>query len=338
MKKHLSLAIILMALATILSIAIVSCKKNDQSEFLRNKHDATTIFDLSQIDDVDSYLRDFKQKMLESKEDTMLTLSDASWHLSSVANHDYGDINAKFEGLDFDTIYGQVNITNGAVLLSDLGSSYIEIAKAIENQQAALPYDVKHIRFIDASIGNDGLITIPIMTTYSNFSKNWGDTLWYFPYVFGYADSVFYHYFGNGSTYVYTQYNNFANLMQYALNMESALSYVPTSERVYYVISRQETLFILDYIDPFGSPSYNNSRILGSLVASTTFSSDDAKYYFDSYLGLGKECNTLNEFLVVWLLENKQAVLDEAPLYSWYMEPVITYGMTVINGGGSNDD
>ena len=97
-KRNLTLAILAMVVATLVSVAIVSCKKEDTA-VPTGQRAAKAAFTPPQVDDMNAYLKAFKQKMQSAAkgDDEALSLDEAAWHLSSVANYDFGHVNVEFD-------------------------------------------------------------------------------------------------------------------------------------------------------------------------------------------------------------------------------------------------
>ena len=179
MKNNYLFIATLLVVATV-SVAVVSCKKETASALTDNKNESVQTFNPREIEDMNAYLKDFKQKMNSTSkgEDESLTLEDAAWHLSSLANYDFGHANVEYNDVRFDTLYAQVNVSDGEILLSDLASTYEEIHMGIDKFYHSLTLDNKHFRFIGASIAENGQVLISLMTTFSNGSKDLGDHCW----------------------------------------------------------------------------------------------------------------------------------------------------------------
>ena len=84
-KSKFFIAILVMVVATLVSVAIVSCKKED-TVAPTGQHAAKAAFTPPQVDDMNAYLKDFKQRMQSAAkgDDEALSLDEAAWHLSSV--------------------------------------------------------------------------------------------------------------------------------------------------------------------------------------------------------------------------------------------------------------
>ena len=90
MKKQYLLIAALLVVAAV-SVAVVSCKKENTKALPTSN--AKEAFDTRQIEDMNAYLKDFKQKMQSATkgEDETLSIEDADWHLEAVLNYTYGD-------------------------------------------------------------------------------------------------------------------------------------------------------------------------------------------------------------------------------------------------------
>ena len=115
------------------------------------------------------------------------------------------------------------------------------------------------------------------------------------------------------------------------------------NSNIYYTLTSTRDFYYRDYIDPFGSPCYLNSR----LYASKTFY-DDLKpymcYLLDSYLGLGHEYLPEDEYILSW---NVRYVHGEPPfsgenLSKDYQRLLVDYGTQHVliepEPGGNDDD
>ena len=290
---------------------------------------------------MNAYLKDFKQKMNSTAkgEDESLSLEDAAWHLSSLANYEFANANVERDDVRFDTLYAQVNITNGTVLLSDLAAVYQTISSGIEKFYNRLALDNKHFRFINAFISEDGRVTIPIITTFTYGSKYFGDTLWYFQDEFAAlvaCDSLF-------PAISYPIQTTGTSELKHVLNLIVSHQNNVFNSNIYYTLTSTRDFYYRDYIDPFGSPCYLNSR----LYASKTFY-DDLKpymcYLLDSYLGLGHEYLPEDEYILSW---NVRYVHGEPPfsgenLSKDYQRLLVDYGTQHVliepEPGGNDDD
>lgn len=336
MKKFNFIFAIAMMVVAAASVAVVSCKKDTTGQD-NAKGVATQTFDPRQIEDMNAYLKAFKQKMQSATkgDDEALSLEDAAWHLSSVANYDFGHANVECNDVRFDTLYAQVNVTNGEILLSDLASTYEEIHTNIDKFYHSLTLDNKHFRFIGASIAENGQVIISLMTTFINSSRNLGDHCWYYQDEYDALVNC-YTYFNLAS---YPFATTGTTELKRVLNL--VISHTPYNYGAYYFTPTTNTSFYYrDYIDPYGSPCYMNSRIFASCTANSDLV-DIMCYLLDSYLGLGRDNCPTGEYILEWSLS---PCLFELPfqgehLSKQYHELAVIYGTKHWNEGepGSND-
>ena len=330
-----------------ISVVVVSCKKETASAVTDNKNESVQTFNPREIEDMNAYLKDFKQKMNSTAkgEDEALPLEDAAWHLSSVANYDFGNINVEFDDIRFDTLYAHVDVTNGTVLLSDLGIAYENISNEIESHFQKINLDEKHIRFIDAYISEDGYTSIPLLISFKRNSKGWDDYHWYYePHIVDpfhddiamdscnahFSDDMVYLWDGLGMSELVRLLNVYEhhNYLWYG------------NSHIYYFKSREHTFEYMDYIDPYGSPSNHNSRLFGVMGDwDYEIPKMDMCYYLDSYLGLGYDyliTNPSNQYdnecIGAWFIESDDQVIrpDYSPTY--YHKLKVIYCCTSIHG------
>ena len=179
-KSNLFIASLLVVAA--ITIAMVSCKKDNQ-EVLLNNTQSVKAFTPPVVDDMNAYLKNFKQKMKESqntKNAECLSLEEAAWHLSSLANYDFANANVEFNDIRFDTLYSTVTVTGSSVLLSNLAAVYQSICTDIERFYHSIMLDEKHFRFINVSVFESGEVVVSITTTYNRTKTRFlNDTCWY---------------------------------------------------------------------------------------------------------------------------------------------------------------
>ena len=296
--KKFNLAIIMMVVAAIISVAVVSCKKEDNRS-LAGQVTPKPAFTPPQVDDMNVYLESFKEKMLASTKgnDETLSLDEAAWHLSSLANYDFGRVNVEFDNLRFDTLYAQINVTNEMIQMSDLAQAYEDVTTKIDKFYQSLMLDNKHFRFIDVSINETGEVTISLITTFICGSKYLSDTCYYYGDEWlALEDCVQYF----DEYYDYPVQNLGTTELKRVLNLID--SHPPTSSHsVYFTTSSSKTFYFYDYIDPYGSPSLDDSRLFAS---ASYFHYNDIKhnlcYYLDSYLGLGYQYLPMDKIIISW--------------------------------------
>lgn len=341
-KSNAIFAILAMVIVTI-AVTIVSCKKDD-AVALSGQSTAKAAFAPPQVDDMNAYLKNFKQKMQSAAkgDDEALSIEEAAWHLSSVANYDFGQINVEFDNVRFDTLYAHVNITNGAVLMSDLGEVYENVHNNIECFFEKLNLQEKHLRFIDAEINEDGFTVISLVTSFKNDSKGWNEHHWFYPpYVadpfsdtttaYDVCDSCFsedvdYKWDDFGLTELVRLLNATEH---HTLNIFDG-TFQPIS---YYTKTREHTFEYLSNIDPYGSPSNANSRLFGVMGNfNYRIPKMDMCYYLDSYLGLGYHFLSehpvalyINECPAVWTITTANEVFYPDYSGTYYHKLKVTY-------------
>ena len=302
-KLHLFIATLLVVVAT--TIAVVSCKKEAPETMLNSQPQVTKSYYPEGVDDMDAHLRDFKQKMKDSpytRDNETLSLEEATWYLSSVANYDFCNVNVEFTDLRYDTLYYNVNVSNGLVSLTDLNTLYQSVASDIDDFYQSLNLENKHFRFIGASISNSGEVVVTLITSFF-----WLDHTWHFTdgfEAFVMCDSLF----SEDSTYVWN--TTAVRELQRVLNLLEGhdFEYHNSTYRGYYVYTRTVAFHYMDYIDPYGSPFYMDSRVFavhGDTYYVHVLDLDEMCYCLDSYLGLPFEYinahpNLANERPVHW--------------------------------------
>ena len=313
------------AMLAIASIAMVSCKKDSQ-ENSSNKIERS-FYEPPKIDDYDAYLCAFKERILGTRSSETMSLEEASWHLSSIANRDFGNINTVVSDFYYDTLYGSVNVTDGQVTLSDLGQAYVDIAFSIDSLFQRLDLDNRHIRFVDASIAENGLVTLPLTITYTAW-----DHFWFYPDS-SYADSLCQLFFTTGG--YYPANSTGLNAVQNALNLTVShpVGSMPGST-VYYVVTRSQNFYYEDYTDPYGSPFVDDSRLYASIdIYAANMSFDVLCYCLDSYLALGYQYLSMEESIIDWTLSFHKGGHGKLPKVGNH-EMDVRYGRMVANEQG----
>ena len=335
MKKFLPAVLVL---TTITMVAVVSCKKDSQ---LLSAGDSTSYptrshFSAPKVDDMCAHLDEFRQRMQTRGNEESLGREEAAWYLSSLANYDFANVKVDYNDIRFDTLYVHVNIINGQISLGDLCLCYNNISKSIDSFYHSLELNEKHFRFIGVSISDNGLVTISLTTTFVSQSRFIYDTLWYFPYNSStwYIDSLCYSYFSDSEYY---SANNYAiTMLVYYFNLLEGKPTDPNSGRWFYTITRDSLFYFEDHIDPFGSQFYYNSRLYATdLAFSAPISTKNMFYLLDSYLGLAKSAEEIDDWVVVGNIEfvkgaNKHQLIGHHKL-------IVQYGMLTSNNNNPND-
>ena len=318
-KRQLFIATFLVAAAT--TVAVVSCKKESRDTLLNNNAQPARTFTPPQVDDMNAYLKGFKKKMqtsAERKDEKTLSIEEAAWHLSSLANYDFANANVQFTDLRYDTLYYNINVSNGQVSLTDLDAVYRRVASDINDFYQSLNLENAHFHFIGASISNGGEIVVTLVTSYT-----WLDHAWYFidPFTaFLVCDSLYIE----DSCY---QANGFGMWeLERILNAFEGRPTEPDSTRIYYTRTRSKSFYFDDYIDTYGSPFYHNSRLFATKgYFYSCMSLEEFCYCLDSYLELGTSECRMDEKTILWTLKFISGVMKEQMVGHHYM--TVDYGI-----------
>ena len=127
-KSKFFIAILAMVFATLVSVAIVSCKKDNESKMPENKASEMSAFDTN----MDEYLISFKEKLLSAqKGDESITIEQAQLDLGNLLNFDFGDANYASNVYEYDTLYIALETNGDSVDLLQLAKAYNEAFAAI---------------------------------------------------------------------------------------------------------------------------------------------------------------------------------------------------------------
>lgn len=290
-KSNFIIATLLVAVAA--SVAFVSCKKESQDTLLNNNQPVKS-FTVPQVDDMNAYFKDFKQKMQESqnsKDVEYLSLEEAAWHLSGLANLGFCRINVDYDDFQYDTIDMQVNITNGVIQMNDLRVAYEQMCRGIQQFKKGFNRFNQNLYYITVSIGADGNTKIALKTSYTLNSKF---LTWYFPDMFTAVEECEEH-FSEDSTYLWdglaqTELQRILNLYEHHENpgIIGAGGIIP----VCYVPTRNHSFNYTNTYEPY-EPGYyyvNESRVFAKRnnqpSLNYAFEFLELCYCLDSYLGL----------------------------------------------------
>jgi hypothetical protein len=337
------LAIIILAI-----VAFVSCKKDNENILNAKDNNVQQSFDYRQIEDKITYFKDFRQKMADSKTDEAFNLEDAAWHLACLANLDFCKVNVEYNSIQFDTVEMQVNVTDGVVLLNDLGTAYEQMHEQILQFKKGFTHNDQNLYFINASINADGNAKVALMCSYNNTSKDLDDHLWYFEDEYS-AYLVCNEVFTSDSTYYWNttakrELQRILNLFEHYENNNIgpggivSMCYFPTQNHIFKYPNCP---------DPYGSPFFAYSRTFtaeASIGAVFILSTDHMCYCLDSYLGLGYDylddyslCE--NEHPVNWVICD---TIVQFPSHKWptsFHKLKVEYGQLITaNPPGPNDD
>ena len=290
-KRNLTLAILAMVVATLVSVAIVSCKKED-TVAPTGQHAAKAAFTPPQVDDMNAYLKDFKQRMQSAAkgDDEALSLDEAAWHLACLANVDFCKINVEYNDVQFDTVEMQVNASDGAIAMSDLNTAYEQMRNEIQQFKKGFNHCDQNLYFINVFINGSGDARIALMTSFTLGSKGWETHPWYYSDPFELAD-VCDMYFSEDSVYYWnglasSELQRILNLYEHHENgsgIDGAVCYIPT---------RSHTFDYTNTYDPYisGYNYINESRVFAKKYTQPylyIFHIYEMCYCLDSYLALG---------------------------------------------------
>ena len=337
MKKYISLtALFLVALATII---VVSCKKDDNKRVLDTQNKEVARFEPSTVEDIDAYLADFKQRLGSEKGEGTMCIEDAAWHLGALANYDFGYFNAPHNAILTETLGGHVNVDNGEVKLSDLAVAYDDIHETIENYFQKLDLSNKQIHFVLVDAAENGDLSIKVSVTYDDRYHNW------------YPDDTTYC-----QAYIYNQgpFLNFGNgrqLLEDLLNLIESYNMDPNVGQTYALYSGERYPMPNNFIDPYGSPNFMDSRIYCTNAFHYANIPEDCMcYYLQSYheLGLSYLYNstTLGDVIAMWNigednfgpnsnLSSPESINEQL---TYYHKLKITFGYVTTHGGGGPYD
>lgn len=324
--KKLSFAIIAMAIVAF-TVAVVACKKDTGNALNSKDNNAKEAFDLRKIEDINAYLKDFRQKMTEGKGEETMNVDEAAWHLACLANLDLCNASVEFNNVRFDTIDMQVGFEKGLAEISDLRLVYDQMITEIQRFEGSLCLDNQNLRFINVFMHDNGNLRIALMTTSFGLMRNLYDTIWYFPDTFGYLDSVCDIYFTSNqykwNTTAQSNLQTVMNIFEGRVDQTGTTCYLPT---------RNYSFDFRYWIDDFGSPFNKNSRLCSVGSANYNLTRDEMCYCLDSYLGLGYEYMANNYYAdnerpITWTIQVNDSVFPPSNLTSFYHILSVQYGV-----------
>ena len=161
-NSKLTLAILAMVVATLVSVVVVSCKKEDnESKMSDNKTSEMSASDTN----MDEYLISFKNKLLSAqKGDKTISLEQAERDLGNLLNFDFGDANYATNICHHDTLHTSVDVADGMVDLSELAVTYSEAKELITKAFEMADVPEKSVYTIACSVQDDGNVEL-ILTT-----------------------------------------------------------------------------------------------------------------------------------------------------------------------------
>lgn len=148
--KNKFLAAIVLLVAVIVSVAVVSCKKEKQDPSLNNGEQT-----VQAADNMDEYLIAFKKKLLSAEKDgETITLEQAECDLGNLLNFDFGDANYATNVFHYDTIHTQLVLNDGQVDLSQLAVSYLSAKDLLRQAYHQIDLPEKSVYTISCTIDN----------------------------------------------------------------------------------------------------------------------------------------------------------------------------------------
>ncbi|MBQ2187442.1 MAG: hypothetical protein II401_02615 [Bacteroidales bacterium] len=280
MKKYFRfVAIATLVLAAGL-ITIQSCKK-EQRTLSSTQTVQNLITHPENIEDMDAYLKGFGEKMLNSKDDAMLTIEEASWHLTAYQNFCFGDADKNRIGMVYEENEYIIPVSNGKVALADLGNLFNISKKDILAFYKSVNQNNKKIMYVLSEIAENGTTKIKTAVSYTEESKY---------YYFDFEDEWAYREFCDS---VFPNPNGYTCKDEAPVVLKAKMYQfgpsplcVPYNQRQYYTNIAQ--------ISPI-SGVFVPTRIFycQTCTSNMTLDSDDMCFYLDSYLGLLVE-NTPN--------------------------------------------
>lgn len=273
MKNHFklvtTLAIIMIAMAGL--VAIQSCKK-EQNSLLNQQTIQKGIVHPEKIDDMNAYLKNFGEKMLNSKDNEVLSVEEASWHLMAYQNFMYGDVDDDYTGIISEKHEYNITVSNDMVTLSDLGTLYNITAKDISNFYKTSQAENKRIMYVYSTIDINGRVNVEIALSYRESSRYYYFDMTSFEFE-TLCDSLFpspngYNWGTQATTILQTHITNLG-----PTSMRPA-----DGERKYYYGIHNNSYDYNDYSGRiyFCATCTDNALIIPS----------DMCYYLDSYLGI----------------------------------------------------
>lgn len=273
MNKKLKLATVVVALLMVTAIVVTfeACRKDTRFQNQPTVMKESAIVHPDKIDDMNKYLKDFIVNMQSSKNDDVLSIAEAEWHLTNIANYEYANVVSDYSDIRFDTIYSKVRIENNQITLTNLNLAYEAIAKQICGLYRSLDLDDKNIKYVSTSVHENGDVVTSIIMTYSN-SLKW----FYFP-----NDDFCDLYFDDNTNYIanglaVTELERLFNLLEGKPTEQSS------AMRRYYTVTRKQVFYYKDYYDSIA----NRSRLFNTDCYYTSIPKETMCYLLDSYLGL----------------------------------------------------
>lgn len=164
MKKYFLLVVLSFALI----LAIISCKKNVNTEYPDNPDQSTVE---AATNPVEAKILSFKNSMQNPlKIERVYSIDSAVWYSEALVNYTYADVRNNQQDISFDSSFINVPLSNGKVSLSDLSSLYGKIVDSLAQQNHTLPSS-GHLLVCDVfTRPNDSTANQVTFRVYSSFT------------------------------------------------------------------------------------------------------------------------------------------------------------------------
>lgn len=341
------LAICAMVTAIIISIATVSCKKEEPASSNDSDKNKKEAFVYPQIEDMNAYLKSFKKKLKESKGDETMGLDEAAWHLACLANMDFCNVNVKCDDFLFDTIEMQVKVEDGIMLLNDICTAYEQMCAQIQQFKNGFDHCDQNLYYINVSMDTNGITKTAIMTSFTYGTKYLTDHTWYFPDPL-FAETKCEEYYSDDSIYYWdglaaSELERVLNLFEHHDNVVGNGG----DQMVYYIPTRHYTFDFTNTCDPYSSGYFyiNESRVFAQRYTYSNpnyiFQLMEMCYCLDSYLGLGYDYIGNNSYTderpVNWTIYCISSHNNLSSWYYYYHQLYVEYGRLISHNPTPND-
>lgn len=164
-------AILVMFVAAIVSIAVVSCKKEKHEQALESNEQTVQV-----ADNMDEYLISFKKRLLSAqKGDETISLEQAERDLGNLLNFDFGDVYHATNVFHYDTLHLELALTQGQVDLLQLSRTYALAYEQVEEAFDLVELPNKTVYTVycvfNQQAKNDALVDVELVLTTRGFNE-----------------------------------------------------------------------------------------------------------------------------------------------------------------------
>lgn len=319
-----------MALA-VAAVAIIACNKEKEAKSSQDAYEKVTV---SKEDDMNAYLKQFKEKMQSAeKGDETLSLEEARWHLEAVLNYTYGEAGNPITNMQLDTFYYELPTNGEEVPLSRLNDAFNSLSIDVEKAFAACVLPDKSILAIQTRFENeskDGEVMIrTIMETRSQDSEF--NEFQFGPTDYWYED----HLCGKCGPYVGQCIDIGAvQVLQSKINLR-----IPqrACEGYYYYSDIEQIdvddLYIMRYLEDTLSPCGYRVHFYGDLkeLFPLCLSPDDLNYYLEEAMKLINELKPQGK-VIINMTNQYYDLVPACPTYFGYHHYTLYYGVFHCSG------